>query len=92
MRTERLLDCRLPRQDLSVTFASSHPELTTGEFAMRPRVLLNSADQESVARWSWGFAVAVILIAVVTLALPGLRNGSQASLPDDSSVAQLETP
>jgi hypothetical protein len=33
----RLPDCRPPRRDESLTSASSHPELISGDFAMQPR-------------------------------------------------------
>ena len=97
MRGERLPDCRPPRPDVNVTYASSHPELTTGEFAMAPRipVALNSADRDAVTKWSWGYVVAVVSIVAVTLALPALRNSAQTSLAETEepgSVAQLAMP
>jgi hypothetical protein len=97
MTHERLPDCRPPRPDFNVTYASSHPELTTGDFAMPTRipVILNSADQDAVVKWSWGYAIALVLLVVVTLALPGLRSSSETSLAESEepiSAAQLALP
>ena len=98
MREERLPDCRPRRRDLSVTYASSHPELISGDFAMRPRVpvSLNSAERESVAKWTWGFAIAAILAMVVALALPGVRGDGQPNLAasDETAngLARLQVP
>jgi hypothetical protein len=98
MREERLPDCRPCRRDLSVTYASSHPELISGDFAMRPHVpvYLTSAERESVAKWSWGFAIAAIVIMVMIMAWPALNSGGQtrlvASDEATSSFAQFQAP
>jgi hypothetical protein len=97
MNRERLPDCRPQRPELNVTCASSHPELATGEFAMPTRipVRLNSAEQDCIAKWSWGYAVAIIVIVVATLSLPGLFNTGRTSLAETqepTTAAQLALP
>jgi hypothetical protein len=66
--TERLLDCRPPRQDSDTTSASVHPELLVGELVMRPRihVRLTPDDQNIVSKWSrrMGVAAMMVLVAV----------------------------
>jgi hypothetical protein len=97
MREQRLSDCRPRQRDLNVTYASSHPELISGDFVMRPHVpvSLTSAERESVAKWSWGFAIAALLAIVMVLAWPGVRGGGQTNLAaseETPSFAQLQVP
>jgi len=94
-REERLPDCRMCRRDPSVTYASSHPELIYGDLVMRPRVpvSLTSAERESIAKWSRGYLIAVILVAIVVL-LPTLRDGSERILAvaDETTASFAQTP
>ena len=98
MREERLTDCRPCRRDLSVTYASSHPELISGDLVMRPHVpvSLTSAERESVAKWSWGFAIAALFAMVVALAWPGVRGDGRTNLAASdetpAGLAQLQVP
>ncbi len=71
MRYERLPDCRPQRPDDGLTSASSHPELTPGEFAMRPRihVVLTPEELECFVNRSRGVVMSVILLAVVMMAV-----------------------
>jgi len=76
MRYQRLPDCRPPRFDDSLTSASSHPELTFGEFAMRPRmrVFLTPAERKSHANWSVGVLMIVFLVVLATMTLPAFQS------------------
>jgi hypothetical protein len=69
MRIERLPDCRPPRRDDSITPASSHPELLTGEIAMRPRVHipLAPADREVTSVWGSGMLAVCALVAAAVI-------------------------
>jgi hypothetical protein len=71
MLEARLLDCRPPRRDLSVTTASSHPELLCGELAMRPRihVALTPGEPADVATWSRRMLGTCAIVALAFLAL-----------------------
>src|SRR3954447_9789533 len=70
MRPDRLPDCRPPRPDASVTFASSHPELTCGELAMRPRlpISLEAADRIVIDQW-WRRLTVMVLFIMTGLAV-----------------------
>ncbi len=65
MSEMRLPDCRPPRHDDSITSASSHPELISGDFTMRPRLhaLLSPADRTTVSTWSRGLVAGCVLVA-----------------------------
>jgi len=65
MSEMRLPDCRPPRRDDSVTSASSHPELISGDFTMRPRLhaLLTPADRAAVSTWSRRLVAGCVFVA-----------------------------
>jgi len=64
---------------------------------MRPRVpvSLNSAERESVAKWTWGFAIAAIL-AMVGAGIAGCPRRRQPNLAasDETAngLARLQVP
>jgi hypothetical protein len=66
MRETRLPDCRPPQHDESVTFASSHPELISGDFTMRPRPYA-LAGYVPVSTWSRNAIAALVFAAGVLL-------------------------
>jgi hypothetical protein len=65
MSEMRLPDCRPQRRDEGVTSASSHPELISGDFTMRPRLHASLAPADHITA-STGFQnLATICIFVV---------------------------
>src|SRR5215510_10291533 len=78
----RLPDCRMPPRDASVTSASSHPELISGELVMRPRIHLTGAERADVASWSrrtlGAFAIAVMALWAFSLVLQAFEQDGQA--------------
>ena len=87
MHPERLPDCRPPRRQAGITFASAHPELICGDFAMRPRipVSLNAEDRAAVQLWSHRMILAMLLLFILGVGLvPMLGNGPRAMMADDT--------
>jgi hypothetical protein len=80
----RLLDCRPPTRDPSLTSASSHPELICGELVMRPRihVRLTNAEHADVAFWSRRMFGTLAIVAMafwaVSLLLQAFERDAQA--------------
>jgi len=79
MNERRLPDCRPPRRDESITSAASHPELTTGDLAMRPRVHvpLTASDAATVSLWRRGVIAAWALVAVAFVAYASLSQRAE---------------
>lgn len=79
MIDQRLPDCRPPRRDPRLESASAHPELITGEFAMRPRfdvapVRTGPVHLGNRPRHAIG---AVALAMLAAFALPALNRDSE---------------
>jgi hypothetical protein len=91
MVEERLSDCRPPRRDQSVVSASSHPELLTGDLAMRPRihVPLTAGEQALQVTWSRRTLGACGLIALVIIAISA---SSRHVIDDVALAAHAEKP
>src|SRR5215468_7483904 len=72
----------MPSHDPSVTSASPHPELISGELIMRPRIHLTSAERADVAFWSrrtlGGFAILVMGLWAISLVLQAFERDAQA--------------
>jgi hypothetical protein len=86
MIEERLPDCRRRRHDDAFTSARSHPELLTGEFAMRPQIKLSSQDRKAARLWAASMLAAVAVLVVAVLTLPAFRG---AHAPTDA-LAQYQ--
>jgi hypothetical protein len=90
----RLPDCRPPRRDDSVTSASSHPELLTGEIVMRPRIhhLLSPAERDVLSSWRRGvFAVYALLAAAIigySMLTPETRTVAHGVSKDEQARAE----
>jgi hypothetical protein len=79
MIDERLPDCRPPRRDPRLELASAHPELITGDLAMRPGIDVpprrtGSAALRNRSRWAIG---AVVLAMMAAFTLPALNRDSE---------------
>jgi len=91
MRIERLPDCRPPRRDDSITLASSHPELLTGEIAIRPRITVPLGDHEAISGWKRrNLAVCALVVAVIA-GYSMINPGTTAVAPDMRQPAADQT-
>jgi len=82
MRIERLPDCRPPRRDDSITLASSHPELLTGEIAIRPRITVPLGDHEAISGGSRRILAVCALVVAVIAGYSMINPGTTAVAPD----------
>jgi hypothetical protein len=69
MSETRLPDCRPDRRDESITRASSHPELISGDFAMRPRLhaSVRLADDSASSSWPRCLSTSFLFVAGLLL-------------------------
>jgi hypothetical protein len=90
MVEERLFDCRPPRRAEGVVSASSHPELLTGDLAMRPRihVPLTAGEQALQSTWSRRTLGVCGLIALAMIAI----SATNQRVDDMVLAAQVEKP
>jgi len=86
----RLPDCRPARRDAGITHASSHPELISGDFAMRPRFhpSVQIADVTGASSWPRCLSTSCLLIAGVLLLHATV---SQPTGPTAQTVGQAST-
>src|SRR4051794_26610741 len=77
MDPDRLFDCRPRPHDEGITSASSHPELLTGDLAMRPRIPIRLTPEEQATRalWSRRTLGACGLIVLAMIAVSGTHRG-----------------
>jgi hypothetical protein len=92
MVAERLPDCRAPRPAEGVVSAISHPELLTGDFAMRPRIRLTPADRAACSLWSGRMISVWALIVLVMIAISAMtRDVNDAALEARAAVPSQGT-
>jgi hypothetical protein len=83
---QRLPDCRPPQRDDSITSASSHPELLTGDIARRPRIhiSLQSRDHDVASTWNRRLLALSALLAAAIMG-HSMINPSTTTVAQDAS-------